>query len=178
MKLKEVLEDSALLERFNMYNVLALDQASKTTGYAIFRDGVLYTQGTFSLTDSSVEKRLHKFKIKIQELITDYDIQEVVYEDIYLDEDNKNVNTFKVLAEVYGVLSELLYSLNIYHTSYTASEWKSGCGIKKSHRQTEKKLAQKFVLDKYFINAKEDACDAICIGHHFLNKKQNEINWD
>lgn len=34
-----------------MANLLALDQSSRVTGWAVFEDGVLSDSGTFSVTD-------------------------------------------------------------------------------------------------------------------------------
>ena len=91
-----------------MYNILALDQSSRTTGYAIFRDNELYSHGTFTVTDDDIGVRLYKIRKKVAELIDDFDINEVILEDIYLDH---NTNTFKVLAEVFGVIYEYLVEI-------------------------------------------------------------------
>ena len=160
-----------------MYNILALDQSSKVSGYAVFRDGWLYSHGTFSVNDDDVGIRLCKIRAKIQELIADFNIDEVIIEDIYLDT-NGNVNTFKVLAEVFGVIYELLTDMKIPNSAVLAGTWKSSCGIKGKTRPEQKRNAQKYVLDTYNVKAAQDACDAICIGTHLIKKQQSEINWD
>jgi hypothetical protein len=45
-----------------MSNLLALDQASHTTGYAIFKDGKLDSYGKFTVDDDSIDLRLVKIK--------------------------------------------------------------------------------------------------------------------
>lgn len=162
-----------------MYNILALDQASRTSGYAIFRDGQLYSHGTFTVTDSDIGERLWKIRTKVLELIQDFNIDEVVLEDIYMDGQKiNNVNTFKVLAEVFGVIYELLVELKIPRTAVLAGTWKSTCKIKGKTRPEQKKNAQTFVLNTYNVQASQDACDAICIGTHIIKKNESEINWE
>ena len=82
-----------------MSKLLALDQSSKITGYAIFDDDQLLTYGKFSLDDDDVGERLVKFRNKIQSLIIDNNINEVVFEDIQLQNNIiNNVKTFKVFG--------------------------------------------------------------------------------
>lgn len=162
-----------------MYNILALDQSSRTSGYAIFRDGQLYSHGTFTITDDNIGIRLWKIRSKVLELIEDFDIDEVAIEDIYMDGQKvNNVNTFKVLAEVFGVIYELLIELKLPHSAVLAGTWKSTCGVKGKSRPEQKRNAQKFVLERYKVKAPQDACDAICIGTHIIIKNQEEINWE
>ena len=162
-----------------MYNILALDQASRTTGYAIFRDNQLYSHGTFTVTDDDIGDRLYKIRSKVLELIEDFDIDEVILEDIYLDRQQiNNVSTFKILAEVFGVIYELLVELKLPRSAVLAGTWKSTCGLKGKTRPEQKKNAQNFVLNTYHIKASQDACDAICIGTHVIKKNNSEINWE
>lgn len=160
-----------------MYNILALDQSSRTSGYAIFRDGQLYSYGTFTVTDFDIGDRLYKIRQKVLELIEDFDIDEVVFEDIYLD-NSKGTTTFKVLAEVFGVIYELLVELQLPHQAILAGTWKSTCNIKGKTRPEQKKNAQQYVLNNYSVKASQDACDAICIGTHIIKKNESEINWE
>ena len=93
-----------------MVNLLALDQASQTSGFAIFKDGKLVDYGKFTFSDNEIADRLVKIRKKIIELIEHYEITEVAFEDIQM---QNNVETFKVLSEVYGVILELLQEKEI-----------------------------------------------------------------
>ena len=62
--------------------LLALDQSSRVSGYAIFYDGKLEDYGKFELTDNDLGIRLLKIRQKVDELIDKYNINEVVLEDI------------------------------------------------------------------------------------------------
>lgn len=180
LELEKVVLEVHLI-RSKMYNILALDQSSKCSGYAIFRDGYLYQHGTFTVTDSDIGTRLFKIRTKVYELINDFNIDEVVFEDIYMDGQKiNNVNTFKALAEVFGVIEELLTEMKIPHKAISSASWKSTCGIKKSNRDAEKKAAKEYVLKTYnFEDIKsQDACDAICIGTHYIKKNSQDFNWE
>lgn len=157
-------------------NILALDQSSRTTGWAVFKDEQLYTYGHFTLTDSCEGVRLHKLREKVAELIMDYDIQELVFEDIYMDGQHiNNVSTFKKLAEVFGVVWELGLSLEMPTTPVLAGTWRSGLGIKGRTRPEQKRAAKEYVLNTYNKKATEDECDAICIGAHYI--KNSDYDW-
>lgn len=161
-----------------MSKLLSLDQSSRCTGYAVFENNKLVTAGTFTITDQDTGIRLTKIKNQIRDLIKTYEIDEVVYEDIQLQNNvSNNVQTFKILAEVFGVLTQYFSEMNLPHTAVLASSWKSTLNIKGRDRATQKKNAQEYVLNKYNQKFVQDACDAICIGCHHLHNSEEEINW-
>lgn len=144
--------------------VLALDQSSQTTGYAIYKNKALTKVGKFTIV-GEFGPRLTKFRQKIKDLIQEYSITEVVFEEIQL---QQNVDTFKKLAMVYGNLMELLTELKMPYEIMSSNTWKSKCKIKKSYREQEKKDARSFVENTYGIKVTEDEADAICIGYAHL----------
>ena len=79
-----------------------------------------------------------------------------------------NVETYRALAEVRGVLEELLTEMRIPYSIVLASSWKSKLGIKGANRTAQKQAAQKYVFEKHGIKAIQDICDAICIGDYHL----------
>jgi hypothetical protein len=52
-----------------MANILALDQSSRITGYAIFIDNQLTASGTFTVSDDYIPDRLVKIRNKVISLI-------------------------------------------------------------------------------------------------------------
>ena len=89
--------------------LLALDQSSRITGYAVFEDGKLTKYDKFEFTDEDVGHRLTRIRNKVIKLIEDYNITDVAFEDIQLQTGSaNNVVTYKVLAEVFGVIQQLL----------------------------------------------------------------------
>lgn len=156
--------------------LLALDQASRVSGYAVFIDGKLETYGKIVSEHDDIGERLHYIREKVSKLIADYDIDHIAFEDIQLQktvngvESVNNVQTFKVLAEVFGVIYELAISLEIPYTVILASTWKSTLLIKGARRDEQKRNAQAFAQNLYNIKCTQDEADAICIGTHVLVK--------
>ena len=157
--------------------ILALDQASRISGWAIFEDNQLITYGKIDLSNiDDIGLRLYEIRQKIKDLIISHKIDKVILEDIYMDGQHiNNVATFKVLAEVFGVLYELCIDLNVEVESVLAGTWKSTHGIKGKTRPEQKRNAQQWVIDTYKIKPTQDECDAICIGAHAI--KQAAFNW-
>ena len=99
-----------------MSKLLALDQSSRVTGWAIFSDGKLEKYGKFDaeVVGTEIGKRLNYIRNKVRSLIEENNITEVIFEDIQMQGNVvNNVQTFKALAEVFGIISELLVEMNI-----------------------------------------------------------------
>lgn len=156
--------------------LLALDQASHTSGYSIFYDDKLEAYGKFTFDDEDIGERLYKIREKVIELIDKYDINEVAFEDIQLQNNvGNNVKTFKILAEVFGIIYELVTEKKIPHTAVLAGTWKSSLGIKGKNRQEQKRNAKEYVIQTYGVKPTQDEADAICIGSHMTNKPKANI---
>lgn len=156
---------------------LALDQSSNISGWAIFDDNdKLESYGTIEPGDRPLEQRLTIIRNYIKNLISDFNIKQVLIEDIQMQANvANNVKTYKALAEVIGVITELLNELKIPFELIPASTWKSTLGIKGANRTAQKANAQKYIKTKYNLDVKQDICDAICIGCHFI--EQNDTAW-
>lgn len=167
-----------------MRKLLALDQASRISGWAVFNDNQLVAHGHFTCEDDDIGTRLQRIREKVCSLIVDYDINEIAFEDIQLQGNVvNNVQTFKVLAEVFGVIYELVTELQIPNTAVLAGTWKSTLGIKGKQRAEQKKNAQIYVEKTFNVKAPQDECDAICIGAHMTHKpaaasKTEVFNWE
>lgn len=163
-------------------NLLALDQASQTTGFAIFKDKKFITAGSFSVS-GDLPKRLVKIREKVAELISEYDITEAAIEDIQLQDSSggveikQGVTTYRTLAEVRGVLEELFAEKKIPCQIVSSNSWKSHCKIKGKYRPDQKKNAQKYVSTEYSFSGSEDACDAICLGTYVIQDKVLGFDW-
>ena len=161
-----------------MSTILCLDQASKTSGYSIFDTDTsqLIAYGHFTFEDQSLEVRLVKIRETVKDLILDYGPSKVYLEDIqYQTNIGSGVTTYKALAEVIGVISELVTEMGIPCELVHSQSWKSTCSIKGRARAEQKKNAQQFVQHTYGVQATQDECDAICIGAHA--SKQNTCAW-
>lgn len=162
-------------------NLLALDQASKCSGYSVFDLDTqsLVAYGKFTFDDPDIEQRLVKIRNKVVSLIEEYKIEKMAVEDIQYQEIKgqpaiQNVVTFKTLAEVFGVVTELAAELQIPCTVVSSNTWKSTCGIHGKARPEQKRNAQAHVLQKYNIKVTQDEADAVCIGEHMARQSIND----
>ena len=157
-----------------MRKILALDQATRCSGYAIFFDNKLIKFGRILTEHPNIGIRLKDIRQQVEKLIQEYEITEVVIEDIQLQE---NVQTFKALAEVFGVIYELVTALGLPITAVLASTWKSKLGIRGKNRPEQKKNAQLWVERTYAVVPTQDECDAICIGEYYINNNSDCFDW-
>ena len=88
------------------------------------------------------------------------------------------VKTFQTLANLQGVLVDVIFEAKVDTDKVYPSEWRSYCGINdgETHRDAKKKAAQAKVKIWYDMDCTEDEADAICIGKYFCNKT-NKISW-
>ena len=156
-----------------MSNILALDQASRTSGFAVFQEDQLIASGTFTFDDDDFSLRLVKIRNKVISLIEQYNINKILLEDIQLQGQTNNVETYRKLAEVRGVLSELACEMKIPHEIIHSQTWKSGLDIKGRDRTTQKRNAQAFVAAAYNKKVSQDESDAICIGAHYIKSNKS-----
>lgn len=156
-----------------MQTILALDQASRCSGYAVFQEEQLIASGTFTYEDDDFSLRLVKIRKKVISLIEQYNINKILLEDIQLQGQTNNVETYRKLAEVRGVLSELAREMNIPHEIIHSQTWKSTLNIKGRDRATQKRNAQAYVSMTYNKKVTQDESDAICIGAHYINSNKS-----
>ena len=154
-------------------NILALDQASRCSGYAIFQEDQLIASGTFTYEDDDFSLRLVKIRNKVISLIEQYNINKILLEDIQLQGQTNNVETYRKLAEVRGVLSELACEMKIPHEIIHSQTWKSNLDIKGRDRNTQKRNAQAFVATTYNKKVSQDESDAICIGTSYIKNNKS-----
>ena len=162
-----------------MIRTLALDQASNVTGWAIFEDGMLEEYGKIDLSNYEFGQRLHLLRERVDKMIDKKNIDRVILEDIYMDGQRvNNVSTFKMLAEVFGVLFELCIAKEIPVSAVLAGTWKSTLNIKGKTRPEQKRNAQVWVQEKYNVHPTQDEVDAICIGAHDAIQGDQFFNWE
>ena len=161
--------------------ILALDQSTRVTGWAVFADDTLQEYGKFDAENAGADigKRLTYIREKVKALIDKYGIQKILIEEIQLQNTvGNNVVTYKKLAYVQAVLIQMLDELKLPYEVIASSSWKSTLGIKGRARAEQKKNAQIYVNTIYGIKATQDECDAICIGTHYSKKPSDEgFDW-
>ena len=169
--------------------ILALDQATHTSGWAIFDDEHLVKYGKYTAKDNNdVNYRVADFKNYVINMIEFWQPDLVILEDIQLQQfgpkssnNIQGVTTYKELAKLQGVLINLFIESNIdFEVAHTGT-WREACGVKGKSRSERKKSAQLIVQDIYGVNPTQDEADAICIGLYITQKKKRNasmMNWE
>lgn len=155
-----------------MSKLLALDQSSRINGVAIFEDGELKKYNKIDLGDYDLPTRLVLLREQVKNLLIEENITEAAIEDIQMQNNViNNVETYRTLAEVRGVLEELFQEMKIPYSIVLAGTWKSKLGIRGRGRTEQKRAAQEYIENKYQIKPIQDICDAICIGDYIIQNQ-------
>ena len=149
-KEKELVNEK-IIEDKNYYNISLGGQGGITV---LYKEHPLYKKTC---------KKIKEIQQENQEL-------EVVIEEI---QEQSNMQTFKKLAMVQGVLLAELHRRGVrYHLVYAAS-WKSGCGIAGRTRAEQKRSAQAHIKNQWGFEVTQDEADAICLGEYIATKIKN-----
>lgn len=148
--------------------LLALDQASRVTGVAIFDDDKLVKYGIFEIkSNQELGKRLTQFLENLDKLYTAYYFDAIAYEDIQLQ--MGNVETYRKLAYIQAMIIFWCekHEKNLYCLS--PSHWrkvlKDKYGMSWGRKRVEQKqTAIDFIQEHYKKEVDSDTADAICIG--------------
>ena len=148
--------------------LLALDQASRVTGVAIFDNNKLVKYGTFEIkSNQELGKKLTQFLENLDKLYAAYHFDAVAYEDIQLQ--MGNVETYKKLAYIQAMILFWCekHEKNLYCLS--PSHWrkilKDKYGMSWGRKRAEQKqTAIDFIQEHYEKEVDSDTADAICIG--------------
>lgn len=146
------------------YRVLALDQASYTTGYSVFDDEKLVYYNSYTVDGDRIE-RIIKIRDWFKSLIEAWNPDYVAFEGIVMDKGN-NVTTFEVLAFLLGVLVVTTVDAGVSYKICPNATWRQYCQIKGNTRNDRKRSTQLRIKELYGIDATEDCADAICIGRY------------
>lgn len=168
---------------------LALDQATHTSGWAIFDGNSLIKFGKYDAQNyDDIDLRINDFKNYVINMIEFWQPDLVVLEDIQLQQfgpkssnNVQGVTTYKGLAKLQGVLINLLIELEIDYQIVHTSTWREACGVKGKTRSDRKKSAQLIIEDIYNIKPTQDEADAICIGLYITQRKERNasmISWE
>lgn len=167
--------------------ILALDQATKTTGYSIFDDGKLVKYGTFNTTSDDEIARCAAVKNWLISMINNWKpdnigIEGIQYQPKVFDGDTVgSVTLFQTLAHLQGALLITCHELGIPCRVCPTNTWRNACGVKGRTRADKKKSMQLIAKEWYNIVASDDETDAIGIGYYMttaINRNTTVTNWE
>ncbi len=161
--------------------ILALDQSSKKTGYAVYDGLDLIAYGVLEVT-GDFNARLVEMASRIESLIVAWKPDFLAYEEPQYNANFKQANdyngevthhnVFRMLAMVAGVVVYLGQTHSAYPVGIPIPTWRGGCGVKGRARADVKRSAQLLVKKWHDVSVTDDESDAICIGRFLAQEKQ------
>lgn len=178
-RLKEQ-EATVITKKKGEKRVLAIDQATRISGWSIFSDSKLLRYGTFETQLEDEIERDVTIKNWMISMINNWNPDLVALEGIQYEE-RYGVQTFATLARLQGILMCCLAELKIPYEICHTQVWRSYCGVKGKNR-TDKKRSMQLITKEWFdISVSNDCADAIGIGYYAYNihfKKPAIENWE
>lgn len=166
--------------------ILALDQATKVTGYAIYDGEELVKYGTFETYKETQEDKFSDVRCWLINMINIWQPEFIGFEGIQLQDNlsggqKMGVTTFEALARLQGAIMVTCKEMGIPFEIYPTNTWRQGCGVKGRARAEKKRSMQKLAKEWFDVTVTEDEADAIGIGRHTASQfgKTHKIyNWE
>lgn len=165
--------------------VLALDQASHVSGYAIFDNDKLVAYGSFEASGRDEVERYLSIKSWLLSLISTWRPDHVGIEGIQFQEEGggqkMGVTVFQTLARLQGVLLLTCHEERIPCEVCPTNTWRHHCGVKGKTRTDKKRSMQILVKKWYDVTVTDDESDAIGIGRYVsqsVTKQTLITNWE
>lgn len=162
-----------------VFRILALDAATITSGYALYDDKNLIGYGHFTIKGDNTTARINEVKQWLTAAIEEWRPDSVCLEHIQLQSFNSNgkytkgenlqVELYRVLANLQGVLLDFLYEIGIPSALVYSAVWRKFCDVTGKSREDKKKDAQRKVVRWFDLEVTQDEADAICLGKYFSN---------
>lgn len=143
--------------------ILAVDQSTRSTGYALFNDGDLRSYGVITSKNKDPLIRMREMCLQINNLIKKYKPSLMVIEKVSL---HSSVPVLVSLANLQGCIYQMCFERDIEYLLYAPSTWRRIIGIigGRLKRDEYKKKAVAFIESSYGITVNDDCAEAICIG--------------
>ena len=172
-------------KKSNTTRILALDQATKQTGWSIYDDKQLVKFGMFQTSLDNELERNNAVKIWLINMIYLWQPDFIGIEGIQFQEtsggrDEKRqmgVTVFQTLARLQGVLMDTCFENKIPVEICPTITWRAHCGVKGRTRSDKKKSMQLLAKEWFDVTLTDDEADSIGIGKYLSNlkSKQNQI---
>ena len=91
--------------------ILSLDSSTKSTGFAVFKNGQLVDYGCITASSTDLFKRIHKMVEEIHNLIIKHSIEKMILEEVRPDEvgARSNLATHKALMFLQGAIAMMIH---------------------------------------------------------------------
>lgn len=154
----------------NVLRILSIDQATYTSGWAIFDNNNLIRYGTYSTNLQDEIERDNNIKNWLISMINNWKPDIIGIEGIQLQEESSGYKTpvtvFQMLARLQGILMEACFENKIQFIICPTNTWRHHCGVTGKYRADKKRSMQNIVKKIYDITVSNDEADAIGIGKY------------
>jgi len=151
----------------NTQRIIALDNATHITGWAVFDNTQLVSYGKYTTQDKDTSDRILEMGDWLSNLLVKWEPNTIILEDI---QQQNNVSTFKVLAKLQGVLEYISKKNGVEYYIISPATWKHNAQVQGRTRIDQKRSAQLIVNKIYGVQATQDECDAILLGKYGVDK--------
>ena len=157
--------------------VLALDQSTTCSGYAVFIDGKYDHSGVVDLhLIKETNVRFKRMYEELYKLVEDEKPDRVVIEDTQAQ--GGNMAVFKLLCQLQGILIGVFYAKGIQFTVMTPSHWRNILGYAQGPKVKRAELKQQskdYAKEHFGLTGKEDMLEAACIGDAYCIEHIDDI---
>lgn len=163
--------------------ILSLDLSTKSSGWAIFKEGLLIDSGCITSSSLDLLKRINIMINGLKEIVEKYNPDKVIAEEVRPENGMQNLKTHRALMWLQGGVALMLYAYNknLEMELIYPSSWRAAIGIKTGRGIKRTSLKEKdiqFVKENYNLDVNDDEADAICIGYSCSHDEEIEINWE
>ena len=146
--------------------LLALDQSTRCSGYAVFEDGEYVCSGVIDKSKSKLDTYERSFEMArdLWRVIKKYKPDHLVIEDV---QNQSNTKTVIILSRLQGMLIGYAEAHKVKTNILLPSMWRSALKFKQGPKVKREELKQQsagFIKEQYGFNLSEDENEAICIG--------------
>lgn len=145
--------------------ILAFDQATKISAWALFDGDQLVDHGLIDLhKDEGTAHRIDQMSDELSDVIQKSAPDLLAIEDVSY---QRNAQSLIELARLQGRILQMAHEADIPVKIYKPSAWRKVVGIKTGKgikRPALKRAAVALVKEQYHISVSDDAAEAICIG--------------
>ena len=143
----DIKQDGEILSKpKGVKRTLALDQASKVTGYAIFDNTKLVKYGTFSVSLNDDIERFAAVRDWLLSMIASWKPDYIGIEGIQFQEEGQGqklgVTVFQTLARLQGILMMVCHDTKTSFELCPTNTWRHSCGVKGKTRTDKKRSMQ------------------------------------
>ena len=150
--------------------VLAMDQATRKSGFCYFENGQYIESGIIDLGDSKLDtdKRSFEMAKELWKVIKKYKPQHLILEDV---QQQSNPKTMIVLARLSGMIIGYAEAHNVQVHILLPSQWRKALGYSQGAKVKRQELKQQsidYVKEQFGIDLQEDEAEAVaeCVAAH------------